>query len=306
MGCRLPGRTPGAGRVTSSHSRSSLAASCSCSNLCFFASYSLSRSCFTEFSSFPSEARCSGGSLPNSLLICASVPLRPSASTRASSKFSCENAEAKRASVVRRNSSNCASSIEKSYLLQAGAELLEHGRHVLVTFLQRQIERPLVIIRSHFQIGVMRQEHFDDFPIAVLRRSVQRRPATRLPGIRIGAFFKQQFRQVCFLPGRGSMERRVLHCIRGLRIHFGATLNQRLRQIFATKKGCQMQWSPAIGRMRPNQRRIAVQLAQHCIRSARCRRGEYVQCRAERQQIFGHLVASIILRKQQRALSRIV
>ena len=39
-------------------------------------------------------------------------------------------------------------------------------------FLQRQIKRALIIIGARLQIGLMRQQYFHDFPVAILRRSV--------------------------------------------------------------------------------------------------------------------------------------
>ena len=87
-GCKLPGRVPGAGSVRSTHSASSRRASASFSNRAFLASNALSSDCLAAFSSLPTLARSSGESLPISLLICASVPFRPSTSTRTASSAS--------------------------------------------------------------------------------------------------------------------------------------------------------------------------------------------------------------------------
>ena len=155
MGCSEPGRTPDAGSVTSIHSPANCSASAAFSKRSFFSAYAASRSCLTELSSLPRRARSSGESLPSSLLICARVPLRPSASTRASSRVSSDPADAKAASVERRRSSSFCFEHANGPLLEFGSQVFEKFNQILMAFEKGHIQGRLIVVGTLIHVGAV-------------------------------------------------------------------------------------------------------------------------------------------------------
>src|ERR1039458_2028039 len=153
IGCRCPRRTPGAGSVRSTHSASSRAASAASSNSRLRASRALSSCCFARFNTCPMRLRSSGESLPIPLLISASAPLRPSASTRTASSSAAEPAAAMRPSVRAASSCMDSSSMFMESLIVARGDIRPDNGSMALEFTTSHLSDSLTIFRYYKKLA---------------------------------------------------------------------------------------------------------------------------------------------------------
>ena len=248
-GCRLPGRYAGRRQRDVDPLFASRSASAACSKRvasCFRTS--LSRSCFTEFSSLPS-ARAPPAELAE---IFADVRERAFAPERLDAGFF-EFLERQRrkqsaARVARRSSSSCASSIAlTTALLQRP---FEQARDVRMALSQAPYPSATGCCRPRRSVRAMREQQFHHRAIAVSGGSVQ---AVHPPCWRAfaSAPCSKQLRHGSRLPSRSrGMQRRIFHSVRRTRIDVGTSVQQRLREFRLAEEGGQMKRCPAVRTVR--------------------------------------------------------
>lgn len=105
------------------------------------------------------------------------------------------------------------------------------------------------VIRGERGIRPTLQQGLDGIAIAVFRCGVERREASALTRVRIGAALEQKLHDPRVSSGGGTVQRRDLEPrIAGNDIHFGASLEQEPRGLVVTEERGEMEGGEAVAR----------------------------------------------------------
>jgi hypothetical protein len=105
---------------------------------------------------------------------------------------------------------------------------------------------------------------------------------------------------------RGSVQRRILHAVRGTRVDGRAEIEQGTREISLAEECCEMQERPAIGAARLEKRRVAIDLVENIGSAAGYAGSEDVELRAAAKQKCCNGLLPVIFREQKCCLAGLI